>query len=149
MRLWRLPTLCQQQAQHRFSLAASTTSLEICRQLARFHYGDVIMGTMASQFTSLTIVYSTFYSGVDQRKHQSPTSLAFVRGIPRTNGQLRGKCFHFITSSCDTIQRFDLNSGYSFIQCYLVANFPVCNQYRCIFPFTTRTYIPIADCVGS
>ena len=34
------------------------------------------MGTMASQITSLTIVYSTVYSGVDQRKHQSSASLA-------------------------------------------------------------------------
>ena len=41
------------------------------------------MGTMASQITSLTIVYSTVYSGVDQRKHQSSVSLAFVRGIHR------------------------------------------------------------------
>ena len=39
------------------------------------------MSAMASQITSLTIVYSTVYSGVDQRKHQSPASLAFVRGI--------------------------------------------------------------------
>ena len=29
------------------------------------------MGAMASQITSLTIVYSTVYSGADQRKHQS------------------------------------------------------------------------------
>ena len=34
-------------------------------------------------FTSLTIVYSTVYSGADQRKHQSSVSLAFVRGIHR------------------------------------------------------------------
>ena len=34
------------------------------------HYNDVIMGTMASQMTSLTIVYSTAYSDADQRKHQ-------------------------------------------------------------------------------
>ena len=47
------------------------------------HYGDVIMGTIASQITSLTIVYSTVYSGADQRKHQSSASLAFVRGIHR------------------------------------------------------------------
>ena len=47
------------------------------------HYGDVIMGTTASQITSLTIVYSTVYSDADQRKHQSSTSLAFVRGIHR------------------------------------------------------------------
>ena len=47
------------------------------------HYNDVIMGAIASQFTSLTIVYSTVYSDADQRKHQSSASLAFVRGIHR------------------------------------------------------------------
>ena len=35
------------------------------------------MGALASEITSLTIVYSTFYSGADQRKHQSSASLAF------------------------------------------------------------------------
>ena len=48
-----------------------------------FHYGDVIMGEMASRITSLTIVYLTVYWGADQRKHQSSASLAFVRGIHR------------------------------------------------------------------
>ena len=47
------------------------------------HYGDVIMSVMGSQITSLTIVYSTVYSGADQRKYQSSTSLAFMRGIHR------------------------------------------------------------------
>ena len=47
------------------------------------HYSDVIMGAIASQITSLTIVYSTVYSDADQRKHQSSASLAFVRGIHR------------------------------------------------------------------
>ena len=69
------------------------------------HYTDVIMGAIASQITSLTVVYSTVYSDADQRKHQSSASLAFVWGIhrdrwiPRTKGQLRGKCFHLMTSS--------------------------------------------------
>ena len=49
-------------------------------------YSDVIMSTVAFQ-TSLTIVYSTVYSGADQGEHQSSASLAFVWGIPRTNGQ--------------------------------------------------------------
>ena len=48
------------------------------------HYGDIIMSTMASQITSLTIVYSTVHSGADQRKHQSSASLAFVRRIHRS-----------------------------------------------------------------
>ena len=38
------------------------------------------MSPMASQITSLTIVYSVYW-GADQRKHQSSASLAFVRGI--------------------------------------------------------------------
>ena len=47
------------------------------------HCSDVIMSAMDSQITSLTIVYSTFYSGADQRKRQSSASLAFVQGIHR------------------------------------------------------------------
>ena len=35
------------------------------------HYCDVIMGAIASLITSLTSVYSTIQSDVDQRKHQS------------------------------------------------------------------------------
>ena len=64
---------------------------------SRIHYIDVIMTTIASQITSLTVVYSTVYSDADQRKHQSSASLAFVWGIHRD--QLRGKCFHLMTSS--------------------------------------------------
>ena len=41
------------------------------------------MGAIASQITSLTIVYSIVYLDADQRKHQSSVSLAFVRGIHR------------------------------------------------------------------
>ena len=52
-------------------------------KMAAEHYCDVIMSAMASQTTSLTIVYSTVYSGADQRKHQSSASLVFVRGIHR------------------------------------------------------------------
>ena len=39
--------------------------------------------TMASQITSLTVVYSTVCSDADQRKHQSSASPAFVWGIHR------------------------------------------------------------------
>ena len=39
------------------------------------------MESIASQITSLTIVYSIIYSDNDQRKHQSFASLSFVRGI--------------------------------------------------------------------
>ena len=47
------------------------------------HYGDVIMGAIVYQITSLTIVYSTVYPDADQRKHQSSASLAFVWGNHR------------------------------------------------------------------
>ena len=39
------------------------------------------MITMTSQIASLTIVYSTIYSGSEKRMRQSSASLAFVRGI--------------------------------------------------------------------
>ena len=38
------------------------------------------MSAIASQITSLMIVYSTVYSDADQRKHQSSAALAFVPG---------------------------------------------------------------------
>ena len=86
------------------------------------HYDDAIMIAMASQITSLTIVYSTAYLGTDERKHQSPASLAFVRGIhrtgdrwiPRTKWPVTRKMFPFddvimnihIISGCGLIHRF-------------------------------------------
>ena len=42
------------------------------------------MSAMASQITSLTIIYSIVYLGADQRKHQSSALLVFVRGIHRS-----------------------------------------------------------------
>ena len=69
------------------------------------HYNDAIRGLIASQITSLTIVYSAFHSGTDQRKRQSSACGEFAgdRWIPRTNGQLRGKCFHLMKSSCSVV----------------------------------------------
>ena len=46
------------------------------------------MGDIASQITSLAIVYSTVYSGTDQNKHLSSASLAFVWGIHPEIGEL-------------------------------------------------------------
>ena len=48
-----------------------------------WHYDDVIMTMLASQITSLPVVCSIVYSDVNQRKHQSSASLAFVREIHR------------------------------------------------------------------
>ena len=44
-------------------------------QNVAYHYDDVIINAMGSQITSLAIVYSTVYSGADQRKRQSSASL--------------------------------------------------------------------------
>ena len=54
--------------------------LTMIQDVQYIHY---IMRAIASQITSLTIVYSTVYSDADQRKHQSSASLAFVWGIHR------------------------------------------------------------------
>ena len=82
-------------------LTRSQVSLQGCTRKCQWHYNDAIMSAMASQITSLMIVYSTVYSGTDQRKHQSSASLAFVRGShwspvnsPRT-GPVTRKMFPF------------------------------------------------------
>ena len=68
----------------KFSYTSSfETDFVYVTTLGADHYADVVMIEMASQITSLTIVYSTVYSDADQRKHQSSASLAFVRGIHR------------------------------------------------------------------
>ena len=93
----KLPISCQlalyqntsmefEQEKQNFNLHGKMSSENIghfVQVLVCFHYGDLVMGRMASQITSLTIVYSTVYSSADQRKHQSSASLAFVRGIRR------------------------------------------------------------------
>ena len=117
------------------------------------HYDDVIMGAIASQITSITIVYSNVYSDADQRKHQSSASLAFVWGIhwdrriPRTKGQLHRKCFHLMTSSCKDVlfqvsMTFDdsvtlLRTGY-IIQngCRNPAKSRALRVIKFVFPFT-------------
>ena len=105
----------------------------------RLHYIDVIMTTMASQITSLTVVYSTVYSDADQRKHQSSASLAFVWGIhrdrwiPRTKGQLHGKCFYLMTSSYEYKISMVL---LSFVLLWLYYNFS--NNHAIYFPIPSR-----------
>ena len=63
--------------------SAGDVAAKLIVKIASCHYNDVKMSAVASQTTSLTIVYPTVYSGTDQRKHQSSASLAFVRGIHR------------------------------------------------------------------
>ena len=80
------------------------------------HYSDAIMSAMASQITSFWSVCSAVCSDAQQRKHQSYTLQAFVRGIHRwpvdfpPKGPVTRKMFPFddvimtsiIVDSCDT-----------------------------------------------
>ena len=45
------------------------------------------MSAMASQTTGVSIVYSTVYSGADQRIYQSSASLAFSQGNSLVTGE--------------------------------------------------------------
>ena len=67
------------------NLGINKLSTHSCNELSHLalHYSNVSMSMMAYQITSLMIVFSTIYSGTDQRKHQSFMSLAFVRRIQR------------------------------------------------------------------
>ena len=56
------------------------------------YYSDVIIGAMVYQINSLAIVYSSVYSGADQRKRQGSASMAFVRGIHRWPVNYPHKC---------------------------------------------------------
>ena len=85
----------------------ANTSLCFLKRTQHFHYNDVIMGAIASQITSLTIVYSIVNSQTQIKENIKaprhwPLCGKFTGDwwIPRTNGQLRGKCFHLMTSSC-------------------------------------------------
>ena len=62
------------------------------------NYIDVIIGAIASQITSLAIVYSTVYSGTDKKKHWSSASLAFVPVNSRHKWPATRRSFHLMTS---------------------------------------------------
>ena len=81
--------------------------------LRHIHYSDVIISTMASQFTGVSIVTQPFAQ--TQGKHQSSASLAFVRGIQRWpvnsphKGPVTRKMFPFddviMAQHCAVVQR--------------------------------------------
>ena len=76
------------------------------------HYNDVIMGTIASQITSLTIVYSTVYSDAVQRNTKAmrhwPLSGEFPTQMASNAENVSiwwrhhdcGKCVHDMTQPC-------------------------------------------------
>ena len=84
---WKRWHVTQHQRKYALMIFSTRVTFEKWHQILSHtifvHYNDVIMGAIASQITSLTIVYSTVYSNADQRKHLSSASLAFVKGIHR------------------------------------------------------------------
>ena len=70
------------------------------------HYGDVIMGAIASQITASRLFTQPFIQTQIKENIKAPRHWPLCgeftgdRWIPRTNGQWRGKCFHLMTSSC-------------------------------------------------
>ena len=104
---WVFYTLLNNEDYLRFSKCTTIYHRNDAVQYSRTfltHYSDVIMGALASQITSLTIVYSTVYSGADQRIHQSSASLAFMRWIHRRpvnsphKWPITRKMYHLMTS---------------------------------------------------
>ena len=60
-------------------------------QLGHRHYNDVIMGAIASQSTSLTIVCSTVYLDLDQRKHKKIRVTGLCAGNSLEAGEFRAQ----------------------------------------------------------
>ena len=104
-----------------------------------FHYNHVIMGVIASQINRLTIVYSTVYSGADQRKHESSASLAFVRGIHRgpVNSPHKWPVTRKIFPFDDVISQIAIRVFCLDLQCYM--------QYRFWIDLLWRYFIIIID----
>ena len=69
---------------------------------ACIRYSDVIMSAMASQITSVSTVCSTVCSAEDHWPLWGEST--GHRWFPFTKGQLREKCFHLMTSSCNSIE---------------------------------------------
>ena len=87
------------------------------------HYDDVIMSTIASQITSLTIVYSTVYSDADQRKHQSSASLALV-------GELTGEFPVQMASNAENVSIWWRHHVIRVCPTFWFACVTVCSIYR-------------------
>ena len=62
-------------------------------------YSDVILSVMESQITSITIVYSTVYSGTDQKKTSKPR----VTGLCEGNSPVTGEFPSQRASNAETV----------------------------------------------
>ena len=88
------------------------------------HYNDTMMSAMASQITGVFIVYSTLGLVADQRKNQSPTSLAFFAGNSEvtdefpTQRPVTRKMFPFD----DVIMKYSIYAVLSISRCHFYSN---------------------------
>ena len=78
-----------------------------------YHYDDVIMGTMASQITSLTIVYLTVYSGSDKKK----TSKLHVTGLCVGNSPVTGEFPAQMASNTENVSIWWRHHAIVFVVC--------------------------------
>ena len=116
------------------------------------HYNGVIISAMASQITRLTIVYQTFYSGADQRKHQSSVSPAVVRGIHRwpVNSPHKRPVTRKMFPSDDVIMYNTYHSLFvSVFLCYALQNTwginVSCTYFYKTNPFRSTVYVRMHD----
>ena len=68
-----------------------------------YHYNGVIMSAIASQITSLTIVYSTVSRRRSKKTRKLPVSGLYEGNLPVSSphkGPVTRKSFHLMTSSC-------------------------------------------------
>ena len=99
------------------------------------------MGAIASQITSLTIVYSTVYPDENQGKHQSSASLAFVRGIHRwpVNSPHKGPVMRKMLSFDDVIMNAYWQEQVSMMTWWQTSvRALVCIHYRCVAKQNSR-----------
>ena len=82
----------------------ATLTCSVMDEKCYLHASDVIMNTMASQITSLTIVYSTVYSGADQRN----SSKLRVTGLCEGNSPATGECPAQRASNAENVSIFDV-----------------------------------------
>ena len=103
------------------------------------------MSAMASKITCLSIVYSTVCSDADQTKHQSPASLAFVRGIHRwpVNSPHKGPVTRKMFPSDDVIMIYTNKIPFSLTRFSFSIRVLI---RKSLTPFPHRTRISSAMC---
>ena len=146
-----LPTKRLQLSQIYTNRACSFSNISLfCLTIAVCpHYSDAIMSAMASQITGVSIDYSTVYSGAYKRKHQSSTSLAFVRGIHRwpVNSPHKGTVTRKMVPFDDVIIIFSTmaqhlsHSRYACMSLRLLCGNPVIDW--CLFTIVSCLFLPV------